>query len=99
VVARAETGPFSDSEIALLKTFADQAVIAVENVRLFNRAPGDQPRADHGPGPQTATSDILRVISQSQTDVQPVFDAIVASAVRLLRGSAGAVTRISGDSN
>src|SRR5882724_9775968 len=46
---------------------------------------------------QAATSEILRVISSSRTDVQPVFDAIVVSAVRLLRGSAGAVTRISGD--
>src|SRR5207244_13562514 len=46
---------------------------------------------------QTATSDVLRVISQSQTDVQPVFDAIVASAVRLLGGHSGGLTRVVGD--
>src|SRR5262244_2280183 len=46
---------------------------------------------------QTATSDILRVISRSQTDMQPVFDAIVGSAVRLLRGHTGALTRVAGD--
>ncbi len=97
IVARAEAGPFSDTEIELLKTFADQAVIAVENVRLFTELQATNHELTTALDQQTATSDILRVISQSQTDVQPVFDAIVASAVRLLRGSAGAVTRISGD--
>ena len=62
-----------------------------------HRAAGEQPRADHGAGQQTATSDILRVISRSQTDVQPVFDAIVASAVRLLGAYSGALTRVAGD--
>jgi two-component system, NtrC family, sensor kinase len=96
-VARAEPGPFSDNEIELLKTFADQAVIAVENVRLFTELQATNRELTTALDQQTATSDILRVISQSQTDVQPAFDAIVASAVRLLRGSAGAVTRVSGD--
>jgi len=96
-VARAEPGPFSENEIELLKTFADQAVIAVENVRLFTELQATNRELTTALDQQTATSDILRVISQSQTDVQPAFDAIVASAVRLLRGSAGAVTRVSGD--
>jgi GAF domain-containing protein len=96
-VARAEPGPFSDNEIELLKTFADQAVIAVENVRLFTELQATNRELTTALDQQTATSDILRVISQSQTDVQPAFDAIVVSAVRLLRGSAGAVTRIAGD--
>jgi GAF domain-containing protein len=94
VVARAEPGSFSDNEIELLKTFADQAVIAIENVRLFTELQTSNRELTTALDTQTATSDILRVISRSQTDVQPVFDAIVASAVRLLRGYAGALTRI-----
>jgi GAF domain-containing protein len=96
-VARAEPGPFSDTEIELLKTFADQAVIAVENVRLFTELQASNRDLTTALDTQTATSDILRVISRSQTDVQPVFDAIVASAVRLLGAYSGVLTRIAGD--
>jgi GAF domain-containing protein len=97
MVARAEAGPFSDSEIELLKTFADQAVIAIENVRLFTELQASNRELTTALDTQTATSDILRVISQSQTDVQPVFDAIVVSAARLLGAYTGILTRISGD--
>jgi GAF domain-containing protein len=97
VVTRAEPGPFSDNEIALLKTFADQAVIAVENVRLFTELQASNRELTTALDTQTATSDILRVISQSQTNVQPVFDAIVDSAVRLLRGNVSTLTRLAGD--
>ena len=96
-VARAEAGPFSANEIELLKTFADQAVIAVENVRLFTELQASNRELTTALDTQTATSDILRVISQSQTDVQPVFDAIVTSAVRLLRAHSGSLTRLVGD--
>jgi GAF domain-containing protein/anti-sigma regulatory factor (Ser/Thr protein kinase) len=96
-VTRAEPGPFSDSEIELLKTFADQAVIAIENVRLFSELQASNRELTTALDTQTATSDILRVISQSQTDVQPVFEAIVASAVRLLRAYTGGLGRIAGD--
>src|SRR5262249_28161809 len=90
VVTRGTPGPFSDSEIALLRTFADQAVIAIENVRMFTDLTDALDK-------QTATGDILRAISRSQTDVQPVFEAILSSAVRWLGTYAGALTRVVGD--
>jgi len=97
MVARPEPGPFSNNEIELLKTFADQAVIAIENVRLFTELQSSNRDLTTALDTQTATSDILRAISRSQTDVQPVFDAIVESAVRLLRGFVAAISRLAGD--
>jgi len=88
-IRRAEVRPFSDKQIALLKTFADQAVIAIENTRLFTEL---QERLEQ----QTATSEILRVISQSQSNVQPVFEAIAANARQLCRGTNAAVYTFDG---
>ena len=96
-VDRRELKPFLDKEIGLVKTFADQAVIAIENVRLFKELQTSNRELTTALDKQTATSDILRVISQSQTDAQPVFDAIVASAVRLLGAYSGILTRVAGD--
>ena len=72
-------------------------MIAIENVRLFTELQASNRELTTALDTQTATSDILRVISRSQTDVQPVFDAILASAVRLLGAYSGALTRIAGD--
>jgi signal transduction histidine kinase len=82
--------PFNDKEVALLKTFADQAAIAIQNARLFNET-------REGLDRQTAISEILRVISASPTDVQPVFETIVRSAVTLCSSTNGAVFRFDGD--
>src|SRR5262249_55537076 len=89
-VSRREPGGFTGDEIALFQTFADQAVIAIENVRLFtelqekNRALTQaHAQVTEALEQRTATSEILSVISRSPTDVQPVFDAIVESAARL----------------
>ena len=90
LVVRREARPYSDKQITLLRTFADQAVIAIENVRLFNETKAALER-------QTATSEILRVISSSPTDIQPVLDAVVESAARLCEAQNANLFRVEGD--
>ncbi|AZO68813.1 MULTISPECIES: GAF domain-containing protein [unclassified Mesorhizobium] len=82
-MARAKPGPFSERQIELVQTFADQAVIAIENVRLFEEVQQRTREATEALEYQTATSDVLGVISRSPTDVQPVFNMIAQSAARL----------------
>ncbi len=100
---RNEVRPFTDQQVALLETFADQAVIAIENVRLFteleekNRALTEaHAQVTEALDQQTATTDILRVIPQSPTDVQPVFDMIAQSAARLCEAQYCFVYRFEG---
>ena len=89
-VFRAEVGAFPERMLQLLQTFADQAVIALENVRLFNETKEALER-------QTATSEVLQVIGSSVTDVQPVFDTIAERAARLTGAHYGLMFRYDGD--
>jgi two-component system, NtrC family, sensor kinase len=103
-VGRAKTGLFSPKQVELLQTFADQAVIAIENVRLFtelqekNRALTiAHAQVTEALDQQTATSEILSVISSSPTDLQPVFDTITRNAVRLCEAINGHLYRFDGE--
>jgi GAF domain-containing protein len=96
-VTRTQPDPFSPRQIELLQTFADQAVIAIENVRLFTELEARNRDLATALDRQTATGEVLRVISSSPTDVQPVFDAIMASAVRLCGALFGTLFRVDGD--
>src|SRR5262245_28716432 len=96
VLTRDEVNPFTDKQIELVTTFADQAVIAIENVRLFDEVQRRTQELSESLEQQTATSEVLRVISSSPTNIQPVFDAIAESSVRLCGGQFSFVVRFDG---
>jgi len=91
VLRRAEAVPFTDKQIALLKTFADQAVIAIENTRLFEEVQARTRELTEALEQQTATSDVLSAISSSPGELEPVFDAMLSNAVRICAASYGAL--------
>ena len=94
MIARRTPQPFTDKQIELVTTFADQAVIAIENVRLFEEVQARTAELTEALDQQTATADVLAVISNSLTDTQPVFDAIVQSGLKLFPDAAISIASI-----
>ena len=93
-IRRQEVRPFTDKQIGLLQTFADQAVIAIENVRLFKQLEEKNRTITEALERQTATAEILRVISSSPTDIQPVMAAVAESAARLTDASQALIGQV-----
>src|SRR5258708_21571232 len=96
VLTRSEARPFTEKQIELATTFADQAAIAIENVRLFDEVQARTAEVTESLEYQTAISDVLNVISRSPSDIQPVFDTIVETAQRLCRADHATIMRLDG---
>ena len=97
VLGKPEPGLFGDRAVELVRTFADQAVIAIQNVRLFDAVQAKTQDLEESLQLQTATSDVLKVISRSAFDLQAVFDTLIASAVELCAAFSGTICVRDGD--
>src|SRR5262250_642564 len=89
--------PFTDKQIELVTTFADQAVIAIENVRLFDEVQARTRELSEALERQTATSEVLRVISSSPGELEPVFQAMLQNSVRICQAKFGQMFLTEGD--
>src|SRR5262245_28513388 len=96
-VGKGEPTPFSEQQIQLLKTFADQAVIAIENVRLFEAEKARTRELSESLEQQTATSEVLKVISSSPGELESVFQAILENAIRICEASFGHIVLLGGN--
>jgi hypothetical protein len=96
-ITRSSVRPFSDKQIELATTFADQAVIAIENVRLFDEVQARTRELTESLEQQTATSEILGVISRSPGELKPVFETMLANATRLCEAEFGTLVLYEGD--
>ena len=92
-LARKTVEPFTDKQIELVTTFADQAVIAIENVRLFDEVQAQKRELSESLEQQTATSEVLSVISSSRGELEPVFQAMLANAMRICEAKSGGMFR------